>query len=237
MPKRESEPDFADELRGAAEALDVGPAPVDELIRRGRALRRRRRRLAVTGAASAGVLAAGLAAGLAWTPVGPGSADPAPPAGRTSPPFPDDDERREVRPYERLAINDAFVMGLLPEGNQNYVVSSPASFDEDMAAARGHFGDNLGPRSVSVGYQANDGDVLLIDGAWRLDETPARILIEPEGWGDPLPATLVQLAGESDWGVYYLDAGRHPGFPGEFRVVAYDAQGEVLAEKDVSSFF
>ncbi|WP_062212913.1 hypothetical protein [Streptomyces sp. NBRC 109706] len=240
MPHRGNEPEFVDQLRWAGEDLVAGPAPVDEMIQQGRALRARRRRVAVAGAASAAVLAAGLAAGLAWPRTDPG-ADPVPPAAQSStPPLPGPDDRDpvlEVRPYERVVINEAQVLGLLPEGEQNYVLSSPAHFDENMEQARGYPGANIRPGSVSVGFQAEDDDVWMIDGAWRLAETPARIVVVPDGGDESYPATLVRLAGETDWGVFYLDTGHHPDFPTDFRVIAYATGGEILAEAAVSSFY
>ncbi|ARQ71040.1 hypothetical protein [Streptomyces marincola] len=237
MPERRNGPRFVEELRRAAESVEAGPAPVDEVIRRGRALRARRRAV-VTGAGTAGVLAAVLAAGLAWTQTGAESGGTAPPAATREAPSPggadDGGGPVEVRPYERLAINDRFVVGLLPEGEQNYVVSSPASFDENIEAAKRYSGDNIRPNSLSGGIHGQDGEAELITGAWRLDGTPSRIEIRPEGQDAGHPATIITPAGDPGWGVYCLDAGHLPGFTGGFRVVAYDANGEMFGELHVS---
>ncbi|WP_049568454.1 hypothetical protein [Streptomyces sp. SBT349] len=242
MPERENGPEFVEELRRAAGTLVVGSAPVEEMIRRGRALRARRR-LATAVAGTAGVLAAVLAACLAWLPTGAGSAgtggpdDPAPPAATREAPSPHGDDSGapvEARPYEPVPINDETVLGLLPEGDENYVVTSPASFAEDIEAAKGYPGSNIRPGSISSGYSEDAGAVVLVEGAWRLDATPSRIEIAPEGQDVTYPATVVTLAGETGWGVYYLDAGRHPEFTFAFRVIAYDTNGEVLAETTVN---
>ncbi|ONK12978.1 hypothetical protein [Streptomyces sp. MP131-18] len=234
MPERKNGPELVEELRLAAEAVEVGPPPVEEMIRRGRALRARRR--AAAGAGTAVVLAAALAAGLAWLPAdaGPdGTAPPAPPAATRESPSPRGHVR--VQPYERVVINDSFVMGLLPEGNQNYVVSFPEQFDEDVEAAKQYPGSNINPDSLSAGYRAEADVVELVEGSWRLDRTPARIEIAPDGQDVTYPATVVTLAGEPGWGTYYLDVGHHPAFTLGFRVIAYDTTGEVLAEIPVTA--
>jgi hypothetical protein len=247
VPEQENEPGFVEELRRAAEAVVVAgpvpvPVPVEEMIRRGRVLRSRRR-LAVTGAGTAGVLAALLAAGLAWLPAGAGSAETggsdstAPPAATRKAPFPHgavSDGPVEVRPYERVVISDEAVLGLLPEGNQNYVVSTPELFDADIEAARQYPGSNIDPRSIGAGYRADAGRIGLIDGVWRLDGTPPRIVIVSEGQDVAHPATVVTLTGQPGWGVYYFDASRHPDFTLDFRVIAYDANGEAIAETQVT---
>ncbi|TDC26492.1 hypothetical protein E1265_04190 [Streptomyces sp. 8K308] len=239
MSEWKNGPELVEELRRAAEAAAAVPAPVEEMIRRGRALRFRRR-VAAAGAGTAGVLAAVLAAGLVWLPTDAGSGGPdgtAPPAATRDAAFPHGDDGVapvEVRPYERIVINDDVVMGLLPEGDQNYVVSSPEYFDEDIEAAKHYPGNNINPDSISAGYREDAGAVLLVEGAWRLDGTPSRIVVAPEGQGVTYPATVVTLAGESGWGVYYLDVSHHPDFALDFRVIAYDANGEVIAETSVT---
>ncbi len=134
-----------------------------------------------------------------------------------------------------MEINDDFVMGLLPEGDQNYVVSSPEGFRAGIEAAKNYPGSNIEPGSISAGHYADDGTTVLVEGAWQLDGTPARIAIEPEGQDAAHPATVVTLAGEPGWGAYYFDATRHPGLTAGFRVVAYDANGEAMAETRVAA--
>ncbi|MDT0270656.1 hypothetical protein RM844_30725 [Streptomyces sp. DSM 44915] len=236
MPEQPHGPDCVEELRRAAETVRPGPVPVDELIQRGRALRARRRRLTVAGASTTGVLAVALAAGLAWLPT-----DAGPPAGGTPTatfPVPQPDPvvpgaPREVAPYEPVVINEHYVLGLLPEGNQNYVTASAEQFEASIDYARQLPGNNLNPDSISVGHAADAGVPLLVAGVWRLAEPPSRIVVEPAGQRTGYPATLVTLGGQPDWGTFYLDATRHPDLAAGFRVVAYDADGAVFDEVSV----
>ncbi|MFG2737762.1 hypothetical protein N0X72_26815 [Streptomyces carpaticus] len=245
MPERHSEAEFAEKLRRAAEvesgagAAEPGPVPVDDLIRRGRALRFRRRAAVVGSAGAVGVLAVVLAAGPLWWPGGgapgdervppaaTGGASPAPSArdGAGGPPV-------EVEPYERVVISDTLVLALLPEGRQNFLLSSPEHFEENLEIAAGLEGDNIRPDSVSAGYDFDTDP--LVYGAWRLEGTPSRIVVVPEDGDEEYPATLVMLTGEPGWGVYYLDAASIPSLAGGFRVVAYDADGEVFADLPVA---
>ncbi|WP_049568446.1 hypothetical protein [Streptomyces sp. SBT349] len=141
----------------------------------------------------------------------------------------------EVRPYQRVVINDDFVMGLLPEGNQNYVVTSPAFFDEDIEAAKGYPGSNIRPNSVGAGIHGEDGEIVLIEGVWRLDEGLPFIAVTPEGqdWG--YGAQPVALKNEDGWGTFYFD-------PAEWEIDGVDTytitatgtDGEVFSEFEVS---
>ncbi|MDT0344945.1 hypothetical protein [Streptomyces litchfieldiae] len=228
--------ELVEELRRAAATTTAGPAPVEEMIRRGRALRFRRR-MAAAGAGTAGVLAAGLA-WLGSAEAGPAAPDDAaPPAATHEVALPNGDDSGapvEVRPYERHVINDGLVLGLLPEGDQNYVISLPEYFDEDIEANKHLPGSNIDPDSISAGYREDTGAVVLVEGAWRLDETPSRIVVAPEGQDVTYPATVVTLAGESGWGVFYLDVSHHPDFALDFQVIAYGANGEAIAEIPVT---
>ncbi|TDC26494.1 hypothetical protein E1265_04200 [Streptomyces sp. 8K308] len=141
----------------------------------------------------------------------------------------------EVRPYERVVINDDFVMGLLPEGDQNYVVSSPEYFDEDIEAAKHYPGSGIRPNSVGAGIYGEDGEITLIEGVWRLDEGVPFIAVTPEGqdWG--YGAQPVALKNEDGWGTFYFDPARWE-IDGvdTYTITATDADGEVFSEFEVS---
>ncbi|SFM04507.1 hypothetical protein, partial [Streptomyces pini] len=115
---------LAEAMRREADTLAAGPVPVEALVREGRRLVRRRRTAA--GAAAAAVLAC-LAGGvlLPSLPVSSGPAPAVPPAASSVPPAPSATPQgvRVVRPYEPVEIGQGALMGLLPEGRQNYVVS------------------------------------------------------------------------------------------------------------------
>ncbi|MFB4196120.1 hypothetical protein [Streptomyces carpaticus] len=246
MPERHSGAEFAEKLRRAAEVeagagtAEPGPVPVDDLIRRGRALRFRRRAAVVGGAGAVGVLAVVLAAGPLWWPLGGAPvADRVPPSatGGASPTPPAADGTGgapvEVEPYERVVVNDALVLALLPEGRQNFLLSAPEHFEENLAIAESLEGDSIRPESVSAGYDF--GTDPLVYGAWRLEGVPSRIVVVPEKGDEAYPATLVMLTGEPGWGVYYLDAASFPSLAAGFRVIAYDADGEVFADFPVAT--
>ena len=236
MPDNENELPLLEELRRAAADITPGEAPVEAIIRRGRALRARRRLAAALGTATACVLAVVLAAGLANRPAGTQAARPggagaatAAPAHPTGAPTPDTGGAiRRVQPYERVLVDEHTVLGLLPEGEQNYVVTDPADFDEQIETARHYPGRNVPPGSIGAGIHVADGDVLL-EGVWRLDEIPARITIESTEDHVARPASMVMLTGESDWGVFYLAVPRPVQLPRTFHLTAYDEQGRVLA--------
>ncbi|GAB2925380.1 hypothetical protein [Streptomyces mayteni] len=139
-----------------------------------------------------------------------------------------------VAPYERVEINDANVMGLLPEGRQNFVVSEPASFEEDIEAAKQRPANGIRPNSISSSVAREDGMTTLVYGAWRLDEIPSEIVVYPEGedWG--YGAQLVVLEDEPGWGTYYFDASRYQDERlGELTIVAYDENHEVFDEIEI----
>ncbi|MFI7274301.1 hypothetical protein [Streptomyces sp. NPDC049879] len=148
-------------------------------------------------------------------------------------------EPLEVQPYAAVPIDDETVMGLLPEGAQNYVIADPASFADAVDHARGLPGEGLGRDSISVGTSVEQGETRLVYGAWRLDGVPAAVVIVPEGadWG--FAAQIVHLPGEPGWGTYYFDAdteGGDSGLPGSYTVVAHDAAGDVFDEVEVTPF-
>ncbi|UED87463.1 hypothetical protein [Streptomyces profundus] len=144
----------------------------------------------------------------------------------------------EVDPYEAVVINDAFVMGLLPEGDQNYVVSSPDSFDENVEAAKGFPGSQILPDSIGVGVYGEDDEIILIEGVWRLDEGVPFITVTPEGqdWG--YGAQPVALEDEDGWGTFYFDpAAWDVVGVDSYTITASDADGEVFDELEVSLNF
>ncbi|WP_062212919.1 hypothetical protein [Streptomyces sp. NBRC 109706] len=144
----------------------------------------------------------------------------------------------EVEPYERVEINDAYVMGLLPEGDQNYVVSSPEWFDEDIEAAKGYPGSSILPNSIGVGVHGEDGEIVLVEGVWRLDEGVPFIAVVPEGqdWG--YGAQPVALEDEDGWGTFYFDpsAWDIEGVSA-YTITATDTDGRVFDEVEVSLDF
>ncbi|WP_129843503.1 hypothetical protein [Streptomyces sp. RFCAC02] len=144
----------------------------------------------------------------------------------------------EAQPYERVEINDHFVMGLLPEGEQNYVVSSPGSFDEDIEAAKGYPGSSIRPDSVSAGVHGEDGGIVLIEGVWRLDEGVPFITVTPEGQSWGYGAQPVVLENEDGWGTFYFDPAQW-GVEGvdTYTIEATDGYGEVITEFEVSVGF
>ncbi|MFD7512561.1 hypothetical protein ACFV5N_24925 [Streptomyces sp. NPDC059853] len=144
----------------------------------------------------------------------------------------------EVRAYEPVAINDQWVMGLLPEGNQNYVVSSPASFEADLDAARNYPGSDIRPESISAGVYGEDGEIVLVEGSWRLAGGVPFIEVTPEGqdWG--YGAQPVVLEDGEGWGTYYFDPAAWPlEGVGTYTVTASDADGHVFDEIEVSLGF
>ncbi|SOD65787.1 hypothetical protein SAMN06297387_12349 [Streptomyces zhaozhouensis] len=143
----------------------------------------------------------------------------------------------EVAPYEAVEINAENVMGLLPEGKQNYVVSDPAAFDEAVESARELVGDDIRPNSISAGVSSVDGQVELITGAWRLDEGVPHIEIVAEGADFGYYAQPVALEDVDGWGTYYFDPVA-AGVEGDaFTITASDADGDVIDEIEIATGF
>lgn len=134
---------------------------------------------------------------------------------------------RVVRPYEPVEIGRGALLGLLPEGRQNYVVAwgGPEDFRESVEAAKGMVGDDIRPNTVSGGYSSSDGEVLFT-GAFRTDVVPGRITVRTaDGTFD---AQMVRLPGNPGWGVYHLDAGRTDALSSDVVVTAYTPGGDVI---------
>ncbi|RKN38506.1 hypothetical protein [Streptomyces hoynatensis] len=141
----------------------------------------------------------------------------------------------EVRPYERVVINDRFVMGLLPEGEQNYVVTSPEYYDEEIEAAKSYPGSSIRPNSVGAGVYGEDGEIVLIEGVWRLDEGVPFIAVAPEGDELSYGAQPVALRHEDGWGTFYFDpAAWEIEGTDTYTIIATDADGDVFSEFEVS---
>ncbi|MEU1281817.1 hypothetical protein [Streptomyces sp. NPDC005805] len=205
-----------------------------------RAARTARARGLTAAAAVAVLLAAGAGTAVALGERSGGGSGPAPaaaPAPEIATPAPEAaaparaataaSGPRVVRPYEPVAIGGGAVMGLLPEGRQNYVVAWQ-DFEESIERAKGYTGDDIRPGSLSGG-QYSDGDDVLFTGAWRLDTAPARVTVRV-GAGGEREAGILTLPGEPGWGTYHLDA-PGSGTPREITVVtAYAGDGTVLAD-------
>ncbi|MEU1281819.1 hypothetical protein [Streptomyces sp. NPDC005805] len=237
-------------LRAEADTVPQGPAPVDEVVRRGRAARTRRRALGAAALAGTGGALLGV---LVLLPVareaapGPEPA-PAPPASAPEVPAPPHRGVRTVAPYESVPIGRGWSLALLPEGAQNHVLGQ-GNLGAGLAAARGAVGDNIPPESLSGGAQWEDGSAtVLYTGAFRSGTLPARITVRTEA-GTVHPAGMLRLPGDPGWGVYHVFAdeaagagggeagaggsgGSGTGFgTGGWTVTAYRADGTVLLER------
>ncbi|GAA2383010.1 hypothetical protein GCM10010420_01260 [Streptomyces glaucosporus] len=227
---------LAEALRREADALRPGPPPVDAVLREGRRRRRQRHR-ALAGTAAAAVL--GCLAGALLLPSGPPAGPAAPPAASTVSPAPSPPPApvpgvRVVRPYEPVEIGQGALLGLLPEGRQNYVVDwSPEGFRESVRQARKAVGDGIRPNSLSGGISFSPDRGVLYTGAWRTDTEPARITVTAAGrtW----EAGLVSLPDDPGWGVYHVDAGRLGPDETSATVTVYGPDGTVLARLDTTS--
>ncbi|MEE1928613.1 hypothetical protein V1J52_10475 [Streptomyces sp. TRM 70351] len=205
-------------LRREAQDARTGPAPVEEVVRAGRARRRRNR--AAAGVTAVAVLAAPLLVS-AWPT--PGEQVRAVPAAPSPTPSASGARLHTVAPYEPVAVAPDLRLGLLPEGRQNYVLVSADAFAASLDASRSaHMGDSIRPRSISGGYAADSGAVLWLSGVWRLPEPPARVVVTAAGRDHP--AALHTLPGDPGWGTYFLDARALPRFT-SYTVTAYDASG------------
>ncbi|MEU3728367.1 hypothetical protein AB0E81_03005 [Streptomyces sp. NPDC033538] len=219
-------------LREEADRFPLKPAPIDDVLRRGRRSARHRRRAAAAamaaGSASVAVVAALLALGPI-TPTEPDPATPAPPATAPPRPTPSQEQRapRTVRPYQSVDIGHGLSMALLPDGRQNYVVG-PGDISGSVEQAKNDVGANLRPGTLSSGKNVDDAYVLY-HGAFRMAAPPARITVGP-GSGPRRTAAVLRLPDGPGWGAYYAfgevaraDAG--------FTVTAYDENGDVLFEQ------
>ncbi|MDH6229334.1 hypothetical protein [Streptomyces sp. MJP52] len=219
---------LAQALHRAADAFPVSPAPVDEVVRRGRVLSRRRRSLA-GGAGAAALLAAMTLGALIGGGTGDGVA-PAPPATAVPGPHPTGSPpqqgARTVRAYEQVPIGHGLRMALLPEGRQNYVVGR-GDLTPSIELARAHAGgDSLNIGGISAGTTTVEQGVVYT-GAFRTSTAPARVVVQVSN-GTPHEAQLLVLRGDPGWGTYhaFLD-----GVPQDstITVTALAPDGQVLA--------
>jgi hypothetical protein len=215
-------------LHRAADAFPLSPAPVDEVVRRGRVLNRRRRTL--TGGVGAAALLAATTLGV-LTGVGTDDAAPPAPAATALPsPQPSDSPPRKgartVQPYEQVSIGHGLRMALLPEGRQNYVVGQ-GDLTRSIELARGHAGgDSLGVGSVSFGSTTVARGVVCT-GAFRTGTAPARVVVQV-GDGTPHEAELLALRGDPGWGTYHAFLDDVPQ-DATITVTALAADGQALA--------
>ncbi|MEV7858004.1 hypothetical protein AB0O86_03905 [Streptomyces hirsutus] len=227
-------------LHDEADAFPVGPAPVDDVLHRGRRGARRRRTAAAAGAITAvtALLAFGaahLTPTAAPAPAPPATAPPHPPAPEKSP-HPTAPEKswrppRTVDPYEPVPIGHGFSTALLPDGRQNSVVGV-GDIAESVEQARNHTGDNIRPDSLSFGTHVVD-DHVLFHGAFRADTPPAGIDIALDS-GARHTATLLSLPGDPGWGTYYA-FGDASAVDTGVTVTAYAEDGGVLFEQHVDA--
>ncbi|MGW4048509.1 hypothetical protein [Streptomyces sp. NPDC004721] len=194
---------LAQALHRAADAFPVSPAPVDEVVRRGRVLSRRRRTLA-GGAGAAALLAATTLGALAGGGAEDGPA-PAPPATAMPGPQPTGSPPQRgaqtVRPYEQVPIGHGLRMALLPEGRQNYVVGR-GDLTRSIELARAHAGgDSLKTGGISASTTTVAQGVVCT-GAFRTRTAPARVVVQADD-GTPHEAQLLALRGEPGWGTYH----------------------------------
>ncbi|MFE7382449.1 hypothetical protein ACFU9F_19000 [Streptomyces zhihengii] len=212
-----------DALRREADTVSGGPAPVDAVLLRGRAARRRRN-AALAGAAAAvvAVLAvvplAGREAALVPVPVPPATVAPVTP--RPEP-------VRTVAPYETVDIGHGRTMALLPDGEQNHVAGHGDIRDE-VDAARDLAGENIRPDSLSGGRDLDPGRPVMFSGVFRTGEVPAAVEVRIDS-GERLRAGMLRLPGDPDWGTYYAFGPEAAGNQ-NWTVTAYAADGRVLVE-------
>ncbi|MFJ8074837.1 hypothetical protein ACIQ7Q_13120 [Streptomyces sp. NPDC096176] len=212
---------LGDTLRREADAVPVGPAPVDEVLRRGRAARRRRT------AAGAGAFTV-LAVVLALVPLTGRSPHPPPPPPATAPPVTAmPSSIRTVQPYEPVAIGHGIGMALLPDGRQNYVVG-PGDLTAAIDDARSYPGDNIRDDSISSGKDI-DTEHVLYRGAFRTDRVPSRVEVRLDS-GERIAASVLRLHSDPGWGTYYAFGDPARGTEG-WTVTAYGADGGVLVEQ------
>ncbi|GAA3872672.1 hypothetical protein [Streptomyces sedi] len=142
----------------------------------------------------------------------------------------------KVAPYEAVEINDDWSIGLLPEGEQNYVVSDPAGFAEAVEEAKGLEGDDIDPESISLSTFLNtEDDSELFAGAWRSDQGVPHITVTPDGQDFGYGAQPLALEGEDGWGAYYFDPAAAGVEADGYTVTATDDEGNVIDEVHVGA--
>ena len=211
-------------LRHEADRFPTGPAPVDEVLRRGRVARRRRT------AVAAGVITAviGLVATLGLTDLAR-TATTSPPSTALPSPAPSREHQgpRAVSPYEAVGIGHGHRMALLPDGRQNYVVGT-GDIGAAVERAKESLGDNIPPDTFSSGRSV-DGQNILYFGAFSAKSLPSTIQLRFDS-GRRETARVLTLPGYPQWGTYYVfcDASTADS---DYTITAYAQDGEVLLEQ------
>lgn len=242
-------------LREFADRVPMGPAPVAELVRRGRAMRRRGRLVRGAIGAAAVVCSALVAVGLGHpgAQLGP-STTPLPaevsrppstpsigssPGTPTAPSSPSVPPVRTVAPRERVVTGGGEVMWLTADG-QHVIERVPAPGQTLPVApdTRNVLDDNHLIGAINV-RTIGRPDGALYTGSFRYHGTSAPVRVTVNIAGRTLDAHVLTLGGAPGWGVYYLDGPSVPrngsSLPvggGGVTAVAYAADGTVLAGLD-----
>ncbi|GHH64608.1 hypothetical protein GCM10018781_15990 [Kitasatospora indigofera] len=209
---------LASALRQAADAMPVGAAPVDAVLRTGRAIRRRRR--TVRSVVSVAVLvplcgAAGLLLGPAARDTGravPVLSAPARPAATA--PGPAVVVRGVGQPY---GFGGGRELTLTAQGAE---ISAPAAGDGTPWTARV---DQVPPGEITAAV-LGDGPSALVVGLYRGAGPAARVTVDLGGRSTE--AQVVTLAGAPGWCAFVADVGENGRVP---RVAVLAADGTVLA--------
>ncbi|TDC70997.1 hypothetical protein [Streptomyces hainanensis] len=220
-------------LRAAADALVAGPAPLDEILGRGRRARLRRRLAA--GAASLATVGVCLTAVLVMAPDGATPPDPPPPiAPAPSPAEVPPDGLRVVGPGESVEVADQVSISL--SSDEDYELTVADYTPAPPWGGESGFGSGAAPRlTLSVAHWTVR-ERSLYHGFWRSENPPDRVVVE---LGDrEYDATVLALPGNPGWGVFLLDAtgldATGLGTDRTARVTARDANGAPFASAAVS---
>ncbi|WTW92737.1 hypothetical protein OG216_04790 [Streptomycetaceae bacterium NBC_01309] len=198
------------------------PAPVAEVLRRGRAARVRRRRFATAGVAA--VLAGGIAAGslLVDRLAGDGAAPPAAPPPSSSVPAPVLAPARVVTAGERFDVGYGYTFRM---GDDRAVI---------MRGGEGMVVDLSKPRNENRVYAQErfDGQLLLVGGMYIGPEPLAGVRVDLDG--RVLDALVVTLPGTPGWSYFYVPPVELPGgynYAEFVHIWAYGPDGRVVIEK------
>ncbi|GGP92748.1 hypothetical protein [Streptomyces roseolilacinus] len=222
----------ARELRTAfADAAhDVTPAPVPlAAIERAGRTRRRRRTTALATCCALTVTAMTLALVHALAPAGPPSVATPPSPVRPPTPSPSASPSakppRIVAPGERVDVGGGRKVWLTEDGKR---WADSEGFENFRSVVDG----NVDRSRPGVSHQSEgDRNAVFHSGLYYGTEDAARIELT-DATGRKTTATLLELPGEPDWGVWYATTppGRSDGGGGGERLALYDAAGRLLAE-------
>jgi hypothetical protein len=208
-------------LRRAADEVPAGPAPMDEAVSAGRALRRRRaaQRTAVTTAAVAVAAVVAVAGGLPESLRADSS--PAARPATTAAPAP-----RVVDPGEWTGTGRGNQLRLSTDGRLTVTREDNGTAQHQDTAAR--LRTTSAAPAASLSATAFDDDAgTLWAGIYRGTRTPSRITVAVAG--QTVEARLLVLSSRPDWVAYYADV---PGAQGADRqpvITARSADGTALA--------